>query len=381
MYRLTRNLRTLAFLAVIAAVLAGVGVLWWANHTGLPVAWRAAIERHVAKQGAHVKIGSLRYAIFQGIIATDVRVYSEAEHLREISRLERVILDFDKTKLARGKLHLYKIQLDHARLTMPVDPQNPASETLHVLDANGTVFMHGDRRLEVRGARGKIAGIDVTLDARIIGYQQDGKKPPDDSHIRRRRELLAKVIGELGKWQFNEKKPPSIRITVEGNINERSSLIAKLALHVHDMEKNGHVIDEVTATADLAGDLVTVTSLRASDPRGVFEGHIDYNIQDREGRFDVTSSLEVPELLSAWHGLPSPMDVEIRGRQFLDAGGSFQRGQPAPRVSGGQAHQVLQCLLAQPHPAGQPAFVLDCPLQQGGDVVFGERLQGQQQGP
>ena len=337
MYRLTRNLRTLAFLAVIAAVLAGVGALWWANHTGLPAAWRAAIERHVAKQGAHVKIGSLRYAIFQGIIATDVRVYSEAEHLREISRLERVILDFDKTKLARGKLHLYKIQLDHARLTMPVDPQNPDSETLHVLDANGTVFMHGDRRLEVRGARGKIAGIDVTLDARIIGYQQDGKKPPDDSHIRRRRELLAKVIGELGKWQFNEKKPPSIRITVEGNINERSSLIAKLALHVHDMEKNGHVIDEVTATADLAGDLVTVTSLRASDPRGVFEGHIDYNIQDREGRFDVTSSLEVPELLSAWLGLPSPMDVEIRGRQFLDAGGSFHlddQNRPQIRMTG-----------------------------------------------
>lgn len=337
MYRLTRNLRTLAFLAAIAAVLAGVGMLWWANHTGLPAAWRAAIERHVAKQGAHVEIGSLRYAIFQGIIATDVRVYSEAEHLREISRLERVILDFDKTKLARGKLHLYKIQLDHARLTMPVDPQNPDSETLHVLDANGTVFMHGDRRLEVRGARGKIAGIDVTLDARIIGYQQDGKKPPDDSHIRRRRELLAKVIGELGKWQFNEKKPPSIRITVEGNINERSSLIAKLALHVHDMEKNGHVIDEVTATADLAGDLVTVTSLRASDPRGVFEGHIDYNIQDREGRFDVTSSLEVPELLSAWLGLPSPLDVEIRGRQLLDAGGSFRlddQNRPQIRMTG-----------------------------------------------
>lgn len=358
MYRLTRNLRTLAFLAAIAAVLAGVGALWWANHTGLPAPWRAAIERHVAKQGAHVKIGSLRYAIFQGIVATDVRVYSEAEHLREISRLERVILDFDKTKLARGQMHLHKIQLAHAHLTMPVDPQNPGSETLKVTDANGTIFMPGDRRLEVRNARGKIAGIDFTLDARVIGYQQDGKKPPDDSHIRRRRELLAKVLGELGKWQFNEKRPPSVRITLEGDINERSSLVAKLALNIRDMEKNGHVIERVTATADLAGDLLTVTSLQASDPRGVFEGHIDYNIEDREGRFDVTSTLEVPELLTAWLGLPAPKDVEIHGRQVLAAGGTFYldvNDRPQIRMTG-HARCEAVTLRGMPFEAVESAF-------------------------
>ncbi len=358
MYRLTRNLRTLAFLAAIATVLTAVGVLWWANHTGLPAPWRAAIERHVAKQGAHVKIGSLRYAIFQGIIATDVRVYSEPEHLREISRLERVILDFDKTKLARGKMHLYKIQLDHAQLSMPVDPEKPGSETLNVTDANGTIFMPGDRRLEVRDARGKIAGIDFTLDARVIGYQQDGKKPPDDSHIRRRRELLAKVLGELGKWQFSEKRPPSVRITLEGDINERSSLIAKLALNIRDMEKNGHVIERVTATADLAGDLLTVTSLRASDPRGIFEGNIDYNIEDREGRFDVTSSLELPALLTAWLGLPSLKDVEIHGRQVLDAGGTFHlddHDRPQIRMTGHARCEAVS-LRGMPFEAVESAF-------------------------
>jgi hypothetical protein len=47
MYRLhlTRNLRTLAFLLILSAVLGGIGILWWANSTGLPGPWRAAIER------------------------------------------------------------------------------------------------------------------------------------------------------------------------------------------------------------------------------------------------------------------------------------------------------------------------------------------------
>src|SRR4051812_18440684 len=120
---LTRNLRTLALLLIISAVLGAIGVLWWANSTGLPEPWRAAIEQQLAKQGAHVKIGAVRYVLFQGIVADSVKVYSEPEHLRETSRLERVVLDFDKTQLARGKFHINKIQLVDARLTLPVDPK------------------------------------------------------------------------------------------------------------------------------------------------------------------------------------------------------------------------------------------------------------------
>ncbi|NQX01517.1 hypothetical protein HQ447_12725, partial [bacterium] len=74
---LTRNLRTLAFLLTILAAVAALGGLWWANHTGLPESWRATIEKEVAKQGAYIKIGSVRYAPLQGVVAPDVRVYSE----------------------------------------------------------------------------------------------------------------------------------------------------------------------------------------------------------------------------------------------------------------------------------------------------------------
>lgn len=334
---LTRNLRSLAFLLIVSTVLAAFGGLWWANETGLPEAWRAAIEHEIAKKGAHVKIGSLRYVPLQGVVATEVRVYSEAGHLHEISRLERVILDFDKTKLARGLVDLNKIQLSHARLTMPVDPKNPDSETLNVTDANGTIFMPGDRRLEVRDARGKIAGIDVALDARIIGYQQDGKHPPDDSDTGKRRELLAQVIRELGTWQFNEKTPPAIQISIDGDVNDRSTITAKLALQVKDMEKNGHVLKEIAGEADVTGDLLTVTSLRATDRHGKFEGHIDYNIQDREGRFDISSSLEVPELLSAWLGLPPLEQVSMKGKQILEAEGDFaldEKDAPQIRMTG-----------------------------------------------
>jgi hypothetical protein len=326
MYRLhlTRNLRSLAFLLTILVALAGLYGLWWVNHSGLPKSWRSAIQREVAKQGAYIEIGSLSYSPFRGVIATHVRVFSDSDHLREISRLENVIFDFDNTKLARGVVHINKIKLSDAKLLLPVDPHNPESDTLKITDANGTLYMPGDRRLEIRDATGTIAGIEVKLNARLIGYQDDGKATPEDPNLGKRREVLAKVISELERWQFDDMNPPSITITVEGDVNVRSSINAKLSLIVRDIEKNGHRLDEVSAQADMAGDILTVTSLRASDSSGDFLGRIDYNLQDKEGRFDVSSSLEVPHLLTSWLGLPAVRDVKINGKQILEAEGDFK---------------------------------------------------------
>lgn len=360
MYHLhvTRNLRSLAFLLVVAAVITGVIMLWWANHTGMPDSWRAAIERSVSKQGAHITIAKVSYVPLKGVIASDVRVYLEPEHLREISRLERVILDFDKTKLARGIFHVNKIQLDDARLDLPVDPKNPSSDILNVTNASGTVFMPGERRLEIRNAQGKIAGIDVTLDARIIGYQQNGKTPPDDSSTNRRREILARVIDELEKWHFDEDHPPAIQISIDGDVSDRSSFNAKLSLQIKGMEKNNHVLNELTAQANMVGDLLTITSLKATDSRGLFEGHIDYNLMAREGRFDVSSSLEVPALLSAWIGLSAPRDLVIGGRQTLEAAGDFRMDEanvPQLRMTG-HARCELVMLKGMPFEAVEGSF-------------------------
>lgn len=339
MYRLhlTRNLRSLFFLLVVSAVVAGFGALWWANRTGLPESWRALIEREAAKQGAFLEIGSLRYIPWRGVVATDVHVFSDPEHLWELSRLEQVVLDFDQTKLARGTLQLTKVELKDAGLTLPVNPKDPDSETLKVTEANGTLFMPGNRRLEVRGARGKIAGIEVALDAQLIGYQQGGAKPVDEDSEGKRRALLAKILHELQKWRFDKNQAPSLRVYLEGNANDRAATRATLTLQAGSIEKNQHRLDQVTAEADMTGDLLTVTALRATDASGTFHGHIDYNLDSREGRFDISSSLEVPALLKAWLGIPELKAIEIGGKQTLVAEGEFQldeKNLPAVRMTG-----------------------------------------------
>ena len=325
MYRqhLTRNLRSFGFLLLVAAGVALVATLWWANQTGLPDSWRTTIEREIGKQGAYVKIGRLSYHPLQGVVASQVRVFSDAAYLHEISRLASVILDFDKTQLARGIVHLSKIQLKDAELTLPINPGDPAAAPLEVTGANGTLLMPGGRRFEIRAARGRIAGIEVNLDARLIGYEQTAESPTDTSQMEKHRELLVRVIDELKQWHFSAGHPPLLRISIDGDANHPGALRAKVALVASSVEKNQHILSEVSAEAELAGDLLTLTALHAVDARGTLDGHLDYGIGKREGRFDVRSSLEIPRMLQAWLGLPPLHDVAIHGRQTLEAAGGF----------------------------------------------------------
>jgi hypothetical protein len=339
MYRLnlTRNLRTLFFLLIASAGMACCGLLWWANQTGLPESWRALIEREAEKQGAFLEIGSLRYIPLRGLIANNVHVFSDPEHLWKLSQLEQVVLVFDKSKLARGIFQLTKVELKDAGLTLPVNPKDPNSDALEVTEANGTLLMPGNRRLEVREAHGKIAGINIELDAQLIGYQESKPKPTDEANEGKRRALLAKIIRELNEWSFDENQPPSLRVSLEGNANDRTTTKATVTLKATNIGKNQHHLDAVTATADMSGDLLTITSLRASDPSGSFQGHIDYNLESREGRFEINSSLEVPALLKAWLGIPALKDITISGKQTLKAEGDFlidQNHIPEIRMTG-----------------------------------------------
>lgn len=326
-HHISRAFRSLVFLVITLALVGAMGLLWWANRTGLPEPWRVAIENEIGKQGVHVKIGGLSYLPLRGVVASDVRVFSDASSAHEISRLERVLLGFDKTKLARGKIEITKVELKNAGILLPVDPQDPTSDSLKVTRANGTLLMPGNRRFEIRNASGSIAGIDVTLNARLIGYQQEGESDNTAKQRGQRREFLAKVIHELRKWHFDDDQPPSIVVFLEGNANDSTSLSAKFALKAKSLEKNDHMLESVAAEAEIFGDILTITSLKATDSRGSLKGRIDYDISDREGRFEIRSELELPPLLKAWLDLPPLQHIVFGGGQSIAAEGEFQIGE------------------------------------------------------
>lgn len=335
--RLLRNLRTAAYLLACGVVSALLATLWWANHTGLPAVWRAAIEREFAKQGIHLTIGSLSYIPLKGIVARDVRVFLDQDRHIQLSRLERILLDVDKAKLARGEKRFTKVQISDASLRLPIQPGNPDTETLEIKDFTGTLLMPGGRLMELRDAHGTVAGIEMFLGARLLKFLDTGAPIEEDPNKESRLRLVTHILKELKTWHFDPTHPPSLRIFVEGDLSDAASLVARVALQAKAVEKNGHVINELTATGNLTGSLCSLGAVHATDARGAFEGRVDYDVNAREGRFDFTSSLDVPHLLQAWFGAPALPDASFRGRQALEAAGEFvldKNSVPRVRMTG-----------------------------------------------
>lgn len=321
---LARNLRSLVFILITTSIIAGIGIIWWANSTGLPESWRVKIEEEISKHDTHVKIGSLSYHPLRGVVAKKVRVFASPKREREISYVESVILDFDNTKLARGKIHLSKLVLIDANLALPVDPDDPNSETLNINNANGTFFLPGKNRIEARNATGNISGINVTLNARYTGKTKTYTGTGTGTKSPQNRELIARIINELKKWKFDPATPPQLDILIEHNTNDPSQSIAKLNLQTDQIAKNLHELEYINATAEIRDNLLTVTSLDARDSRGSLTGRIDYDLNKQSGRFELESSLEIPPLLQAWFGLPPIRDALIAGKQQITTQGEFK---------------------------------------------------------
>jgi len=347
-FHIRQNLRSAVFLAVLAVVVALPATLWRANRVGLPDSWRALIQRELANQDVHMVIGSIRYLPFRGIEAADVRVFADPEHEYELSRFGRIVLDLDKTKLARGEVRLNKIALANADVLLPVDTDDPESEALELTGVSGTVLMLGGRVFELRDVRGRVGGIDMVLDARLLSYRSTGHgglPVEQDKRRGKRREFIAHICRELERWSYPEDQPPRVRVRVDGDLADRASFTSTFVVEAPSMALGGQPLTDVRIEGHLLGEVLVIDDLSAADGQGRLAGRADYDLLTHSGRFDLESTLDLVLLARDWFGLEMPHDVGIAGGQSLAAAGDFRIGEngapPEVRATGRAACELL----------------------------------------
>ena len=326
--RLLHNFRTVVWLVLVALVPVLGGTLYWANQTGLSDDWRHAIEQEISKRGAYVKIASLKYVPLQGFVGENVRIFAEPGHKHEISRLERIQIVLDNARLARGEFRLRKIVLKNARLALPVDPKNPAGESLHFTGIYGTVLLSGERMIEARDARAEVGGIHVLLNAKILAKIHGKKNPDDDKNDGKRREMVARILNELEQWNFDTERPARIRLDVDADMTDKTSVKVDFKVESASIEKNQYKLTDFLAEGNLSGHLLTVREFSANDSRGSLSGHGDYHILSKAGSFDSESSIEIPRLLKSWLATPIHVDLLAGGGQQIRAAGDFNLSEP-----------------------------------------------------
>lgn len=333
-FHLVRNLRSAVWLVLFALIPLSAGALYWANKTGLPDEWREAIETEISKHGAHVEIASLTYVPLRGFVAENVRVFAEMERVHEISRFERVQLVLDNAQLARGEFRLRKVELRNARLSLPVDPENPSGESLQLSGLYGTILMSGERTIEIRDARGEVGGIKLSLTAKLLGSDTSKKREEDEKNDGKRREMIARILAEMEHWDFGTDTPPTVHVDLSGDLYDTGSIQADFRIKAPSIEKKQYRLTDVSAEGSLSGYLLEISSFSAKDTRGTVSGHADYHLYNSTGRFDIESSIDIPRLLKSWLDAPLKSELLIGGGQRIQAAGDVDLSEPLlPKVN------------------------------------------------
>lgn len=313
----------LAILA-FAGLLAGGAGLWWANETGLPDNWRTRIEEALAAQGLHTEIESVRYFPLRGIEAREVTVYSGPERERRLAHAQTIFIKVDRTKLARGIVRVEYIELSGGGLSLPVDPDDPNSKTLRIAQAGGRLLMPGGRRLELRGARGQVGGIRLEMDAMLLGYRPRMVQMPETEEARLyRRRLLAKVVEILEPWHFGGGSSPVVRLRVEGDLDDPRTMRADLAVEGRDLDHGNFRVSRLAAEGELRGRMLVLESLELEDEGGSLHGRLEFDMADREGRFEARSNLDIARLLREADQGRLLSSLSFRARPRLSARGTF----------------------------------------------------------
>jgi hypothetical protein len=370
--RIIHKLRTLVALLAFCGVIAAGGGLWWANQTGLPDSWRGEIEKALAAQGLHADIAGLRYWPLQGVEADEVTVYADATRQRVVARVKEVMVDVDRSKLARGEVRVERLDLKGGSLTMPVDPDDPDSKALEVTNASGRVLMPGGRRLEVLDARGEVGGIRLEFEALLLGYRPRLTVKEEEVELARvyRRKLLLQVIGLLEPWKFDPDKPPVIRIRVEGDLDDPRTVRADLSLKSDALERGGIEITRMEAEGEMRGRLLVLESLDVEDGGGSLRGRMEYDLASRKGRFDARSNLELPVLLRELDAAGWLDKVSFESRPEVSARGHFEWPESGPPVFQVIGHLVAEDLRFKGHRASR----VETDLSWNGTSVFLDNL-------
>lgn len=321
----------MALLGFCCVIAAGCG-LWWANRTGLPDSWRGEIENALAAQGIHAEVAGLRYIPLRGIQADEVVVYGDITHQRVVARASEVMVDIDRTKLARGDFRVERLDLKNGSLSLPANPDDPESKILEIKNASGRLLMPGGRRFELREVSGEIRGIKIEFDAFLLGYRQRLAVSMEDYEKARlyRQQLLTRIISLLEPWQFDPETPPILRIRVEGDLDDPTSVRADLQIRAEGLERGSIRISKLEADGEIRGRILILDHLRIEDGGGSLEGRMEYDMATRSGYFDTNSNLSVPTLLREFKVASALKDLDFQSRPEISLHGSFDWPVDAP---------------------------------------------------
>jgi len=313
----------MAFFALASlAALGLIGALLWLNQRGFEGEWGERIARELDRRGIHADFRQVRFSPLRGILARDVVVYFSASRQRILARIPELEIEVDRTDALKGDLSLRSLFLKDARLAIPV-----GSDPRHVVrfgNLTGRATLDRQSRLVLDEATGRLAGMDFRLSVELDAFDparladRTPAAPPTRTHA-----LVSSAFAECDRWSFPASRPPSLDIRIAGSLERPSAIRTSVSINARELSRRSYEMENLRFKGEISGRSLTVDHLSFSDGPGSLNLRADFDLLDQKGRYELSSSVDLPALLRRGFDLHTLDDLVSARAPRLEATGKF----------------------------------------------------------
>jgi hypothetical protein len=325
-----RFLRRLMLFFVASALLAG-GI--YVNTESFRAQWHGFVTGELERHGVHLDFEHLTINPFGGLVARGVRVFNDAGKKHLIAAVDRLNLDVDFGHLMEGRVQIEALELQHASLALPVDPERPELTVVELKDLSARAFLEKEK-LNIRHAEGLLSGgLHISISGELQ-LPEPKRNQPDQSAkdrlsvIRKHRAQIQRGLDWLAR--FHAPQAPSLSIKVSGTLDRPQELKAELLFRAEGLKFEDYVWKELIAQAEYDGGLIDLRRLHLRDHLGTLDATATWRMGADKMRFRLTSSADLPGLARAFFSNDQLREVVFYEAPNLALEGSLYLGAGQP---------------------------------------------------
>lgn len=307
----------LSRLLIFSLTLGLVGAIVYAFTDNFTQQWRKFVIEEFQLRGVHVDFEGLGLGLADGIVAREVRLFSDADHKHLIMSVDRLNLDLDYGRLMEKQFFVEALELMDASVSLPLDPGDATQGELSLRNFNARLFLMDDR-LDIRKAEGDLAGVHLVITGSLMlpskravagGGQlsQEKERPeataiqakmPDLDFMREQRSRIQSGLRWLDRFTFKQK--PRVTLDIHGSLDSPENLAAQVTFEARGVEHEGYVCQEVSAVAEYRDRLLEARRVTLRDAMGHFEGTASWPVGGDEVAFHLTTTADLPQLAQSF---------------------------------------------------------------------------------
>ena len=329
--RLIIRIRITFIILTSVLLLSAIGGIIYLNHQGLNEGIRTHISDQLEKKGVYVTFDSLRYKFSKGLVAENVTVYTDATHTKKTAYLPSLIVNMDKTKLLRGKSKINSLALKDGSIELPLDIENPDSESIKLESVNGKIEFLDDSAIVSDNLTAIYENIEVSINCHL--WQKKIVTGTTDPDVARKREAAYReFLKHLHSWKWNDRSRPTIDLSIRGDINDSEQIHASFSMRAPEVSYENYdwgvaekyEINSLEIQGEFSHHLLTVDHLHFLHNGRDAQVTVDYDFSHRNGKFNVDSTIQAQEFVSTFFGRDILAGITISGDTNLNGYGSFE---------------------------------------------------------